>query len=269
MASSRPLTPSTLSPGFWQVESECEKLADTCGIKLTGERDTLRGTLQAERLAAVTTLVAGLAHEIRNPLNAAQLQLDVLEARVERGQTDAASLLPVVTTVRDELRRLGNLLSDLLSFARPPTLELRRADVNGLLTELARLERAKADGSGVALELELDLAVGYVTLDLERIREALANLIENAIEAAGEGGRIWLRSRAADTEGSVTIEVEDNGPGFPEDAAVFDVFYSTKPEGTGLGLPIAHRTATDHGGTLQARVADGRTRFVLKLPQVT
>jgi signal transduction histidine kinase len=231
---------------------------------VTGERDKLRETLQAERLAAVTTLVGGLAHEIRNPLNAATLQLDVLEARVERGQTDAASLLPVVTTVRDELRRLGNLLSDLLSFARPPTLELRRVDLNALLTELAGLERTKADRSSVALELELDSAVGQITLDLERIREAVANLIENAIEAAGEGGRIWLRSRLAD--GSVTIEVEDNGPGFAEDAAVFDVFYSTKPEGTGLGLPIAHRTATDHGGTLQASVADGRTRFALKLP---
>ena len=235
--------------------------------KVTGERDTLRETLQAERLAAVTTLVGGLAHEIRNPLNAAQLQLDVLEARVERGKTDAASLLPVVTTVRDELRRLGNLLSDLLSFARPPTLDLHRVDLNGLLTELAGLERTKAERSGVALELELDPAVGQVTLDLARIREAVANLIENAIEAVGGGGCIWLRSRAAD-EGSVAIEVEDNGPGFPTDAAVFDVFYSTKPEGTGLGLPIAHRTATDHGGTLQASIAGGRTRFVLKLPRV-
>jgi signal transduction histidine kinase len=235
---------------------------------LTGERDTLRETLHAERLAAVTTLVAGLAHEIRNPLNAAQLQLDVLEARVERGQTDAASLLPVVTTVRDELRRLGNLLSDLLSFAKPTTLELRRVDLNGLLTELAALERAKADRSGVALELELDPAVGHVTLDLERIRESVANLIENAIEASGGGGCMWLRSRAGD-DGSVTIEVEDDGPGFPADAAVFDVFYSTKPEGTGLGLPIAHRTATDHGGTLQASVANGRTLFALKLPHVS
>ena len=237
-------------------------------IHVTGQRDSLRETLQAERLAAVTTLVAGLAHEIRNPLNAAQLQLDVLEARVERGQTDAASLLPVVATVRDELRRLGNLLSDLLSFARPPTLELRRVDLNGLLAELAGLERTKADDSGVALELELDPAVGHVTLDHERIREAVANLIENAIEAAGEGGRIWLRSHAAGADGLIAVEVEDSGPGFPESAAIFDVFYSTKPEGTGLGLPIAHRTATDHGGTLQATRAGGRTRFVLKLPPV-
>jgi signal transduction histidine kinase len=235
---------------------------------VTGEPDTPRRTLQAERFAAVTTLVAGLAHEIRNPLNAAQLQLDVLEARVERGQTDAESLLPVVATVREELRRLGNLLSDLLSFAKPPTLDLRRVDLNELLTELAELERTKADRSGVALELELEPAVGHLTLDLERIREAVANLVENAIEAAGQGGRIWLRSRAADANGSVTVEVEDTGPGFPDDAAVFDVFYSTKPEGTGLGLPIAHRTATDHGGTLQASIGGGRTRFVLTLPRV-
>jgi signal transduction histidine kinase len=232
-----------------------------------GEREKLRQTLQAERLAAVRTLVSGLAHEIRNPLNAAQLQLDVLESRVERGQTDEASLLPVVVTVRDELRRLGNLLNDLLSFARPPALELSRVDLNGLLKELAESERTKADGTGVAVELELDPAAGQVEVDAKRIREAVGNLVENAIEAAGRGGRVWLRSRAADGDGLVSIEIEDDGPGFPAGAAIFDVFYSTKPEGTGLGLPIAHRTATDHGGTLRGAAAGGRTRFVLKLPR--
>jgi len=234
------------------------------GSKETLEQDSLRRILQAERLAAVTTLVSGLAHEIRNPLNAATLQLDVVEGRIERGQTDAASLLPVVHTVRDELRRLSNLLNDLLSFARPPTLELRRVDLNELLTELAALERTKADPLGVVFELDLDGKVGEVSLDLERIRSAVAALIENAIEACGGGGRVWIRSRAAG--GNVVIEVEDNGPGFPQSAAIFDVFYSTKAEGTGLGLPIAHRTATDHGGSLQAFRAGRRTRFVLTLP---
>jgi len=248
------------------VRRECEKLSDTLENTVTGEREKLRETLQAERLAAVTTLVAGLAHEIRNPLNAAQLQLDVLEGRIERGQTDAASLLPVVVTVRDELRRLGNLLSDLLTFARPPTLELRRVDLNGLLTELAELERTKADHAGVAIELELDPAVGNVEVDPKRIREAVGNLVENAIEAAGHGGRIWLKSRAAHGDGHVAIEVEDTGPGFPAGAAIFDVFFSTKTDGTGLGLPIAHRTATDHGGSLRGSVAGGRTQFVLELP---
>jgi len=233
---------------------------------VTEERDKLRRILQAERLAAVTTLVAGLAHEFRNPLNSAMLQLDVLEARLERGQTDAASLLPVVSTVRHEMRRLGNLVSDLLSFARPPALELQSIVVNELLSELVVLERPKAALSSVELEIELDPGVGEVELDPERIRVAISNLLQNAIDAAGEGGRVWLRSRAADSEGAIAIEVEDTGPGFPEGAAIFDVFYTTKEEGTGLGLPIAHRTATDHGGTLQASVANGRTRFVLKLP---
>jgi signal transduction histidine kinase len=234
---------------------------------VTEERDKLRRILQAERLAVATTLVAGLAHEFRNPLNSAILQLDVLEARLERGHTDAASLLPVVSTVRHEMRRLGNLVTDLLSFARPPALELRSVVVNELLSELAVLERPKAALSGVALETELDPRVGEVELDLERIREAISNVVENAIDAAGKGGRVWLRSRAVDAEGAIVIEVEDTGPGFPDGAPIFDVFYTTKEEGTGLGLPIAHRTATDHGGTLHASVVDGRTRFVLELPK--
>lgn len=234
--------------------------------EVTAEQDSPRRILQAERLAAVTTLVAGLAHEIRNPLNAATLQLDVLQSRIERGPTDAASLVPVVQTVRDELKRLGNLLNDLLSFARPRTLGLGPIDLNGLLTELAALEKFKADGSGVTLELELDATVGEIRLDFERIREAVAALLENAIEAGKKGGHVWLRSRAAAAEGLVAVEVEDDGPGFPDGTAIFDVFYSTKAEGTGLGLPIAHRTATDHGGTLEATVGGGRTRFILKLP---
>jgi signal transduction histidine kinase len=163
------------------------------------------------------------------------------------------------------MRRLGNLVSDLLSFARPPALELRAVVLNELLSELVELERPSAARSGVELNIELDPDVGELDLDLERIRVAISNLVENAIDAAGKGGRVWLKSRA-NTEGMIAVEVEDTGSGFPEGAAIFDVFYTTKEEGTGLGLPIAHRTAVDHGGTLQASVADGRTRFVLKLP---
>jgi signal transduction histidine kinase len=134
------------------------------------------------------------------------------------------------------------------------------------LSELVELERPNAERSGVELRIDLDPSVGELELDLERIRVAISNLLENAIDAAGKGGSVWLRSRVADTEGAIFVEVEDTGSGFPEGAAIFDVFYTTKEEGTGLGLPIAHRTAVDHGGTLQASVADGRTRFVLKLP---
>src|SRR5215203_1680310 len=110
------------------------------GIPVTEERDKQRRILQAERLAAATTLVAGLAHEFRNPLNSATLQLEVLQTRLERGQTDAASLLPVLSSVRHEMRRLGTLVSELLSFARPRALELRSVALNELLSELVELE---------------------------------------------------------------------------------------------------------------------------------
>src|SRR6185503_18254964 len=146
-------------------------------------------------------------------------------------------------TVREEMKRLGNLATDFLNFARPRMLELQRVDLNEVLTELASVERPKADGSNVRLELELDPTVGHVEVDLERIRQAVANLVENGIEAARDGGRVWLRSRAADLDGLVGIEVEDDGPGFAEGAPIFDAFYTTKQEGTGLGLPIAHRVA--------------------------
>jgi signal transduction histidine kinase len=108
-----------------------------------------------------------------------------------------------------------------------------------------------------------------VEAEPERLRQLLLNLTRNGVEAMSPqgGGTLSLRTSPADIEGYVTIEVEDTGPGFSEEAPIFDAFYTTKPTGTGLGLAIVHRIVTDHGGTIAAQSRPGQTRFTVRLAQ--
>jgi len=255
----------------WQISAVSGKnrasLTCALGIDVTAEKDTLRRTLNAERLAAVGTLASGLAHELRNPLNSASLQLKVLEGRLERGEGEIASLLPILALVNGEVERIDHTLNDFLDFARAQPLRLRHVDLNKLLGDAAEGFQRQKFSSGIALELELDSNVGAIELDAERMRQVVLHLLQNSAEALVEGGRIWLRSRAADADGFVMVEVEDTGPGFPENAPLFDAFFTTKSTGTGLGLSIVHRVISDHGGSVHASSVGGRTRFALRLPQ--
>lgn len=238
------------------------------GIDVTEEREMLRRTLRAERLAAVGTLATGLAHEVRNPLNSASLQLQVLKRRLSRGVVQPNELLPVVAIVTEEISRLDHLVSDFLSFAQPRPLALVPSDLNGLIVAAAGLVRAEAEGLRVEVVCELDPGVGTVEVEPERLRQVLLNLARNALEAMPEGGRLTFRSLAANAEGNVCVEVEDTGPGFPEDAPIFDAFYTTKTGGTGLGLAIVHRIVSEHGGSMRASSEPGCTRFSAYLPQL-
>jgi signal transduction histidine kinase len=238
------------------------------GIDVTEEREMLRRTLRAERLAAVGTLATGLAHEVRNPLNSASLQLQVLKRRLSRGVLQPDELLPVVAIVSEEISRLDHLVSDFLSFAQPRPLELVPSDLNALIDAAAGLIRAEATAQGVEVACELDPGVGTVEVEPERLRQVLLNLGRNALEAMPEGGRLTFRSAAANADGNVCVEVEDSGAGFPEDAPIFDAFYTTKPGGTGLGLAIVHRIVSEHGGSMRASSQPGCTRFSAYLPQL-
>lgn len=236
------------------------------GRDVTEEREMLRRTLRAERLAAVGTLAAGLAHEVRNPLNSAQLQLSVLERRIERGTHDADNLLGVARVVKDEIKRLDRLVSDFLAFAQPRPLELSRKPVNDLIEPMVELIGPEAESHRVVLRVELAEDAGTVLVEPERMRQVLLNLVRNALEAMSDGGTLTLRTRGPDDLGNIRIEVEDTGPGFGEDAPVFDAFYTTKEGGTGLGLAIVHRIVTAHDGNIRVESRRGRTCFTVLLP---
>jgi len=251
----------------WE-RAEVTSVVDVCtyavGLDVTAEQEMLRRTLRAERLAAVGTLAAGLAHEVRNPLNSALLQLQVLGRRIDRGDRDHASLKPVLGLIEDEIRRLEVLVNDFLSFVHPRPLELQPTALAELCRDVLTFVAPEAGMAGVEVEAELAETIAPVQADPQRLRQVLQNLVRNAVEAMSGGGRLTLRTRSV--EGQVEIDVEDTGPGFPDETPIFDAFFTTKPKGTGLGLTIVHRIVSDHGGTLRVRSRPGQTCFTISLP---
>ncbi len=254
----------------WQcadISTASGKTTYAMGIDVTDEREMTRRTVRAERLAAVGTLAAGLAHEVRNPLNSANLQLQVLKRRLAKGQPEGVA--QSADLVAGEIERLDRLVSDFLAFARPQPLALSAVDPNQFVKGVHAQLQPEAEAKGVTLRFAGAPHVETADIEEERMRQVLLNLARNAMEAVGQGGAVALRTRAADARGNVAIEVVDDGPGFPEDAPIFDAFYTTKEHGTGLGLAIAHRIVTDHGGTLSVASRPGHTCFSVLLPQRT
>jgi len=233
------------------------------GRDITEERAQQERVKQQERLAAIGTLAAGLAHEIRNPLNGAQLHVTELDLAL-RDLEGGAELLETVKVVRDQIRRLGGLVTDFLDFARPRPLILRSVVVQEVLARTTQMVAAQARDKQV--KLPVDAPPGDIELQADRakLEQVLLNLTQNAIDALTSGGSVVLRARRQPR--TVTIEVEDDGPGIPPGTPIFDAFFSTKSQGTGLGLSITHRIVTDHGGSIDVETAPGRTLFRVVLP---
>jgi PAS domain S-box-containing protein len=239
------------------------------GQDITDEKAEIERRLLRDKLAAVGTLAAGLAHEIRNPLNGAQLHLSYLEKSLKRSGADGGSL-EAVQVVADEIKRLANLVTEFLDFARPKPLDRQPLSIRGLCDRVSQIMCSQAREAGVSLVTDHpghDIATEG---DGPKLEQVLLNLVQNAIEALApsHAGNVVLRARRHPRH--VHIEVEDDGPGLPSpESPIFDAFYSTKPNGTGLGLAIAHRIVTDHKGSIQVECRPGRTifRVVLPLPQ--
>lgn len=233
------------------------------GIDVTDEQEMLRRALRAERLAAIGTMAAGLAHEIRNPLNSAMLQLQVLRRRLERGDVQTR-VNPVLGLIEDEIKRLERMVAEFLAFLHPRPLDLRPTDVANLCREVLAFVTPEAEGARVELREELAAELPPLTADPARLRQVLLNLVRNSIEAMPDGGVLTVRTRAA--PGNVEIDVEDTGVGFADETPIFDAFFTTKPTGTGLGLSIVHRIVEDHHGSIQVRSRAGCTCFTVSLP---
>jgi len=230
-------------------------------------RDLARRAQMAERLATVGTLTAGLSHEIRNPLNAAGLQLSVLERRIAKLTPELQpALLEPLSLVRDEIRRLDALLEEFLQFARPRELRPERLSPGLIAASVTALLQGDAERRGVQLSC---VAEGWpeVQGESDRLRQVLVNLLINALDAAGEGGAVELSG--AVVEGRLELHVDDSGPGVPPERRerIFEPFFTDKPRGSGLGLAIVHAIVVQHGGAISVGEAPlGGARFAISLP---
>lgn len=222
--------------------------------------------IQRDRLLAVQTLSAGLAHEVRNPINAAKLQLELLERRLRRTTSDPKLLEPGALAGK-EIARLTQLLNEFLAFARPPELHVADHDVAAIVRQVAELERIAAERRGATLVVGECPAELVARIDAPKLHQIVLNLVRNAIEAVSPGGHVTIAARA--DEGSVRVAVEDDGPGIPEAVAarIYEPFFSTKEAGTGLGMSIVHSLVALHGGTIRFQTGAGGTRFEVALPR--
>jgi PAS domain S-box-containing protein len=235
------------------------------GTDISERRALERRARMAEKLALAGTLTAGLAHEIRNPLNAATLQLTVL-SRMLRKAPEALrpSLDGPIELVQSELRRLDVLLQDFLSFARPREYVFSPVDPAAVVRHVAALLGEAA--AAVGKELRIDaLESAEIRADRDALEQVILNLAKNAIDAARH--RVVIRMSA--DEGQVCIEVGDDGVGIPAEVLdrIFEPFFTTKPSGTGLGMAIAHTIVDAHDGAVEVDTSEGEgTTFRVRLP---
>ena len=218
------------------------------------------------RSQAVEDLGAGIAHEVRNPLNAVSLNLQLLRERLDDPKATRADLLVKADAMIAELRRMDDLVTHLLevSRGRPPAREPARLDP--IVRRVVDRLQSTAEKAGALLRFEPGSA-RTLTLDPARIDRAVHNLVRNAIEAVPRGGHVVVSTR--DDPHSTVLVVDDDGPGIPPEdrPRLFELFFTRKRGGTGLGLPLARRAVQDHGGELE--VLDrpgGGARFLVYLP---
>ncbi len=224
--------------------------------------------LQAEKLAMVGKLAAGVAHTIRNPLTSVKMRLFSMERSLELSSTQREDF----EVISDEIRHIDTIVRNFLEFSRPPKLKIQSISGSDVVDSAIQLLRHRLESYGVEVELYRQRRLPEVQGDPEQLKEVLVNLMVNACEAMPEGGKIAIREEEGVTGplGHVAvIRLSDNGPGIPEalQDKVFQPFFSTKEEGTGLGLSIAARIIEDHKGWLNVRSREGKgTTFTITLP---
>jgi PAS domain S-box-containing protein len=234
------------------------------GVDVTARRALERKAASAEALNAMAPLALGLAHEIRNPLNAAVLELHLLGRAINR-LDDAAARDPMrrrVDVVEGEIRRLERLLTEFLELARPRAPNREPVDLGRVAADVLELEGQAMLARGVALERALPTDV-LVLGDVEKLKQVVLNIVVNALDAMAEGGALRAQVHDDPAAGEVVLAIGDSGPGVDPRILdeIFDPFFTTKPAGTGLGLALVRKIVEQHGGrvALESRPGEGTT----------
>ena len=218
--------------------------------------------------AEIASLAGGLAHEIRNPLSTIGLNLELLsEDLVEGDSPRERRILQKLSVVKQQCQHLDRILSDFLQFARVGSLVPRKSDLNATVHEFIEFFTPQAAERGIDISPHLAANLPAVQLDAQLWRQVLMNLSRNALQAMPNGGVLELQTYGRDS--SVMLDIIDNGQGMSAEtqARMFDTFFSTKPDGSGLGLPTVRKIVEAHGGTILCESEIGRgTRFSIVLP---
>jgi signal transduction histidine kinase len=219
----------------------------------------------SQKLAGLGRLTSGVAHEVKNPLNAMRIHLELLKTRLAGAQPEARENLNVIA---HEIQRLDRVVQGFLKFVRPQELHLGPVDVSKLLTEVAQLMTPEAGRAGTRVALNVTPELPPIEGDVELLQQACTNLVANAIQAMPKGGTVTLGA-CRGPDGAIEVRVSDEGVGIaPEDLdRIFRLYYTTKPEGSGIGLSMVYRIVQMHDGRIDVESTVGRgTMMIMTLP---
>ncbi len=219
---------------------------------------------RSQRLASLGSLAAGVAHEIRNPLSSIKGFATYFRERYRDNPDDRQT----AETMISEVDRLNRVITQLLEFARPMTMKRTPTSIQAVIRHALKMVEGQARGKGVVIETDLPSAIPEILLDADRMSQVLLNLVLNAIAATDGGGRIRV-SLARNDDRTIRVVITDTGAGIRQEdlPRVFDPYFTTKPSGTGLGLPIVQKIVEAHGGAIRLESEAGKgTTATLLLP---
>jgi signal transduction histidine kinase len=223
---------------------------------------------RAENLASLTTLAASVAHEIKNPLGAISIHLQLMQKILAQSNSGCDEKIgQYFNILNEEVDRLNRIVVDFLFAVRPMSLELREDSINALIAELAEFIRAELEQSHIRLLLELDEKVPPTLIDERYMKQALLNLIKNALAAMPNGGLLTIATQVVDNE--ILISVCDTGIGMSAEnlAKIFEPYFTTKDNGTGLGLTLVYKIIKEHHGDIAVESREGEgSNFEISLP---
>ncbi|HET7875102.1 MAG TPA: ATP-binding protein [Methylomirabilota bacterium] len=251
-----------------RARAEVERLNRELTGTLTRLQAAQEELVEAERMATVGRLSLKVAHEVRNPIAAIELNAELLGDIVGERQGPAmeeASTL--VHSIREQVTGLAALTEEYLAFARFPRPQFEEDSVNDMVSAVTDFVRPLATRQGISVTLKIDPAVPPMDIDRTLLRQAVLNLIKNGLEALSQGGTLTITTRRVDD--TVEIAVQDTGSGIPPEVGrrLFEQFFTTKPQGTGLGLSITRQIVEEHGGQIRWASALGAgATFTIALP---
>jgi two-component system sensor histidine kinase HydH len=220
--------------------------------------------VQSEKMAALGAMIAEITHEIRNPLVSIGGFTRRLAKKIHNGEDKK-----YINIILSEVERLEGIIHDNLSYLKEASLQLAETDTNAIIQDMLMLYEVEFTQRHIGIERSLSPGLPRLMLDAQQMKQALINIIKNAIEAMENGGMLSIKTFFLTETNEAAIEIADTGPGIPAKVMhhIFNPYYSTKPRGTGLGLPITNRIIKAHKGKIEIRNKDtGGAVFTIKLP---
>jgi two-component system, sporulation sensor kinase E len=238
-------------------------------VDITEKKEREIQLRQAESLAALTNLTAGVAHEIKNPLASIDIHIQLLRKEIAKIKgASRKNIENLLVIVKEEIDRLNSIVQDFLFAVKPMNMNYSKENINEILKDMIDFLQYELKEADISIVLDFEENLPYVAIDPKYLKQAFLNIVKNSIEALDSGGEIKVKTEEA-PDGDVIVHIIDNGHGIPENliGKIFEPYFTTRKFGTGLGLVIVYKIIKELGGDIKVSSKEnGGTVFSIKLP---